>query len=150
MIEEDEHHMKYIGAHMLEFPQHGDERGHLVIVEGQKDIPFDIRRIYYITKVPENTIRGFHAHKELQQVLLCLNGTVKISVSDPFEKQIFTLDNPSKGLYIGPGLWREMYDFSPAAVLLVIASEYYTEDDYISDYRKYCEYAYEIQKGCEI
>lgn len=79
-----------------------------------------------------------------------MNGTVKISVSDPFEKQIFTLDNPSKGLYIGPGLWREMYDFSPAAVLLVIASEYYTEDDYIRDYRKYCEYAYEIQKGCEI
>jgi hypothetical protein len=124
--------------------------GHLTPIEGRKDIPFDIRRIYYITKVPENTIRGFHAHKELQQVLLCLNGTVKISVSDPFEKQIFTLDNPSKGLYIGPGLWREMYDFSPAAVLLVIASEYYTEDDYIRDYRKYCEYAYEIQKGCEI
>ena len=111
--------------------------GHLTPIEGRKDIPFDIRRIYYITKVPENTIRGFHAHKELQQVLLCLNGTVKISVSDPFEKQIFTLDNPSKGLYIGPGLWREMYDFSPAAVLLVIASEYYTEDDYIRDYRKY-------------
>lgn len=124
--------------------------GHLTPIEGRKDIPFDIRRIYYITKVPENTIRGFHAHKELQQVLLCLNGTVKISVSDPFEKQIFTLDNPSKGLYIGPGLWREMYDFSPAAVLLVIASEYYTEDDYIRDYRRYCEYAYEIQKGCEI
>ncbi len=121
--------------------------GHLTPIEGLKDIPFKIKRIYYITRVPENTIRGFHAHKGLQQVLLCLNGTVKINVSDPFDKKTFVLDNPAKGLYIGPGLWREMYDFSPAAVLLVIASEYFDENDYIRDYRVYTEYAYEISKS---
>lgn len=124
--------------------------GHLTPIEGVKDVPFDIKRIYYITRVPENTIRGFHAHKELEQVLLCLNGTVKINVSNPFQKEIFTLDNPAKGLYIGPGLWREMYDFSSASVLLVLASEHYTEDDYIRDYRVYTEYAYEhLRNGGE-
>lgn len=121
--------------------------GHLTPIEGNEDIPFEIKRVYYITRVPENTIRGFHAHKDLQQVLLCLNGSVKVSVSDPFEKRIFILDDPSKGLYIGSGLWREMYDFSPAAVLLVLASKHFAEDDYIRDYRQYCEYAYELGKG---
>ena len=89
-----------------------DERpmGHLTPIEGLKDVPFEIKRIYHITRVPENTIRGFHAHKALEQVLLCLNGNVKINVSDPFSKEIFVLDNPAKGLYIGPGLWRKMSD----------------------------------------
>lgn len=120
--------------------------GHLTPIEGLNDVPFEIKRIYYITRVPENTIRGFHAHKKLEQVLLCLNGTVKINVSDPFSKEIFILDNPARGLYIGAGLWREMYDFSSAAVLLVLASEVYTEEDYIRDYREYTEYAYNCFK----
>lgn len=118
--------------------------GHLTPIEGFKDIPFEIKRIYYITRVPENTIRGFHAHKTLEQVLLCLNGRVKINVSDSFSKQTFVLDDPARGLYIGSGLWREMYDFSPASVLLVLASEYYTEEDYIRDYREYTEYVYNL------
>lgn len=125
-----------------------DERpmGHLTPIEALRDVPFEIKRIYYITRVPENTIRGFHAHKELEQVLLCLNGSVKINVSDPYEKKMYVLDNPAKGLYIGPGLWREMLDFSPASVLLVLASERYIEEDYIRDYRAYTEYAYEALK----
>ncbi len=121
-------------------------KGHLTPIEGLNDVPFDIKRIYYITRVPENTIRGFHAHKELEQILICLNGTVKVNVSDPFNKETFVLSDPAQGLYIGPGLWREMYDFSPAAVLLVLASEYYTEEDYIRDYKEYTEYAYEIAR----
>ena len=122
-------------------------KGHLTPIESDKDIPFDIKRIYYITRVPENTIRGFHAHKDLHQILICLNGTVKVNVSDPFNKETFLLDNPSKGLYIGPWLWREMYDFSPAAVLLVLASDYYKEEDYIRDYRTYTELAYDQLKN---
>ena len=122
-------------------------KGHLTPIEELEDIPFEIRRIYYITRVPENTIRGHHAHKNLQQVLLCLNGTVKISVSNLSEKEIHILDDPAKGLYIGPGVWREIYDFSPAAVLLVLASEHYIEDDYIRDYKTYCEYVYESERG---
>ena len=115
--------------------------GHLTPIEGLKDVPFDIKRIYYLTRVPENTIRGFHSHKELQQVLVCLNGSVQISVSTPYEKEFITLDDPAKGLYIGPMIWREMYNFSPGSVLMVIASEYYDEGDYIRDYRTYCEEA---------
>lgn len=128
-----------------------DERpmGHLTPIEGLKDVPFEIKRVYYITKVPENTIRGFHAHKMLEQVLLCLNGSIKVNVSNPFTKKIYILDNPTKGLYIGPGVWREMYDFSPAAVLMVLASAVYTEEDYIRDYREYTEYAYEKSKEGE-
>ncbi len=142
-----------MNAHKIEFQDIVDIKnedrpmGHLTPIEGDFDIPFEIRRIYYITRVPEHTIRGFHAHKELEQVLLCLNGAVKISVSDPFCKQVFVLDDPATGLYIGPGLWREMYDFSPAAVLLVLASQRYEEADYIRDYRTYCEYAYRLEKG---
>ena len=121
-------------------------KGHLTPIESMEDVPFNIKRLYYITRVPENTIRGFHAHKELEQILICLNGTVKVNVSDPYEKKNFVLNNPSQGLYIGAGLWREMYDFSPAAVLLVLASEHYTEDDYIRDYKEYTEYAYGLFK----
>lgn len=115
--------------------------GHLTPIESKMDIPFDIKRIYYLTRVPENTIRGFHSHKQLQQVLVCLNGSVQISVSTPYEKEMITLDNPAQGLYIGPMIWREMYNFSPGSVLLVIASLNYDEDDYIRDYREYCELA---------
>lgn len=120
--------------------------GHLTPIEACLDIPFEIKRLYYLTKVPENTIRGFHSHKDLEQVLLCLNGSVQISISTPYEKEFVTLNNPSLGLYIGPMIWREMYNFSPGAVLLVIASEHYDEDDYIRDYRKYCELAQDYFK----
>ena len=121
--------------------------GHLTPIESGRDIPFVIKRIYYLTRVPENTIRGFHAHRQLEQVLLCLNGKVTISVSTPYEKQLITLDDPAKGLYIGPMVWREMYDFSPGSVLVVLASEHYNEADYIRDYRNYCEIAQEYLKG---
>lgn len=121
--------------------------GHLTPIEEMSDIPFEIKRIYYITRVPENTIRGFHAHRKLEQVLICLNGSVAVNISDPFEKESFLLNDPAKGLYIGPGMWREMYDFSPAAVLLVLASDFYDENDYIRDYRVYTEYAYEKNRN---
>lgn len=137
---------------MIQFRDIVDEKnkerpmGHLTPIEGNGDIPFDIKRIYYLTRVPENTIRGFHAHKELKQVLICMNGKVTISVATPYEKQLITLDDPAKGLYIGPMIWREMYDFSPGSVLVVLASEHYNEDDYIRDYRAYCEAAQEYLK----
>ena len=115
--------------------------GHLTPIESGVDIPFEIRRVYYLTRVPENTIRGFHAHRNLQQVLICMNGSVTVSVSTPFEKELIKLDNPAEGLYIGPMIWREMYDFSPGSVLVVLASDYYSENDYIRDYREYCNIA---------
>lgn len=125
----------------VSFKTFGGEFGNLNAIEGGSDLPFDIRRIYYITKVPAGVTRGFHSHRRLEQVLLCVNGSVSIRVKTPFEEEVVSLDDPAKGLYIGHMVWREMFDFTPGSVLLVLASEHYTEDDYIRDYEKYMEEA---------
>lgn len=118
-----------------------DKYGNLVPIEERIDVPFEIKRIYYIYGVDGKQRRGFHSHKKLHQVLICLNGSVKIQVQNGEEKDIVELNDPSKGLYIGPLVWREMYDFSENAVLLVLASEHYDENDYIRNYDKYLEVA---------
>lgn len=123
------------------FHAYSGELGSLSAIEGDRDVPFDIRRVYYITKVPENATRGFHSHRKLEQVLLCLNGSVKIRIKTPYEEEIVLLDNPNEGLYIGHMVWREMFNFTPDAVLMVLASEYYEEADYIRDEQQYIEEA---------
>ena len=114
--------------------------GFLTALEENREIPFNIKRIYYVYTVPKEIKRGFHAHKRLEQILICMSGSVKIKVDNGNEKKIFELSDPSKGLYIGPGVWREMYDFNQSSVLLVLASEYYNESDYIRDYEEFLEY----------
>jgi dTDP-4-dehydrorhamnose 3,5-epimerase-like enzyme len=114
--------------------------GFLTALEGNKEIPFDIKRIYYIYNVPNEIERGCHAHKRLEQVLVCLNMSVKIKLDDGNKKKIIELNSPNKGLYIGPGVWREMYDFSQNSVLLVLASDYYDESDYVRDYITFREF----------
>ena len=126
---------------MISFRSFGGVWGNLNAIEGGADLPFDIRRVYYITRVPEGVARGFHSHRRLEQVLLCINGSISIRVKTPFEEEIIPLTDPSQGLYIGHMVWREMFDFSPGAVLLVLASEHYTEDDYIRDQGRYMEEA---------
>ena len=116
------------------FPPHGDDRGQLVAIEAQQDQPFAIRRVYYIYDTLPGVRRGFHAHLQLQQILLCVSGSCKIHLDDGFDTAEVVLDKPNEGLYISNNMWREMYDFSEDAVLLVLASEHYTEDDYIRDY----------------
>lgn len=111
--------------------------GSLVPIETMKTIPFLVKRVYYIYGVPNGLKRGFHSHINLQQVLICVHGSVKILTKTPFEKNVVTLNSPLQGLYIGPMIWREMYEFSDDAVLLVLASEHYTESDYIRDYSKF-------------
>ena len=111
--------------------------GFLIALEENREIPFNIRRIYYIYNVPKEIKRGFHAHKRLEQVLICMSGSVKIKVGDGNEKRIIELSNSSKGLYIGPGAWHEMYEFTQNSVLLILASDYYDENDYIRDYEKF-------------
>lgn len=115
--------------------------GNLVPIEANKDIPFDIKRVYYIFNVEEDIRRGFHSHYNLHQALICVNGSVKIELKTPNESEIVVLENPSQALYIGPMIWREMYDFSDDAVLLVLASEYYSEQDYIRNFDFYLEEA---------
>lgn len=120
--------------------QHGDARGQLVALEEKKEIPFDIKRVYYIYDTLKGVRRGFHAHKSLKQLLICVHGSCKVLLDDGTEKEIVLLDKPYEGIFIESNMWREMYDFSPDAVLLVLASEIYDESDYIRDYDKFLEY----------
>jgi dTDP-4-dehydrorhamnose 3,5-epimerase-like enzyme len=130
-------------VNMTDFKDFGGKLGHLTPIEANCDIPFDIKRIYYITKVPSDITRGFHSHRKLEQVLICISGSVKVRIKTPFEEEVIELNDSAKGLYIGHMIWREMFDFSKDAVLLVLASEYYTENDYIRDYQTYLK-EYEI------
>ena len=116
------------------FPPHGDDRGQLVAIEAMKDLPFEVKRVYYIYDTLPGVRRGYHAHLNLQQILLCVNGSCKIHLDNGTDTAEVTLDKPNEGLYISSDMWREMYDFSEGAVLLVLASEYYDEKDYIRDY----------------
>jgi len=122
------------------FQPHGDDRGQLVSLEEFKDIPFRIKRVYYMYNTKENVIRGHHAHKSLQQILVCIHGSCKIMLDNGKEKKIIPLEKPYEGLYVSNAMWREMYDFSPDAVLMVLASELYDESDYIRDYNEFLEY----------
>lgn len=119
------------------FESHGDERGQLVALEENKDIPFKIERAYYMYDTGAEVVRGRHAHKSLEQILICVHGSCKISLDDGREKKIVLLDKPYEGLYIPNNIWREMYDFSKEAILLVFASDFYNEDDYIRDYGQF-------------
>lgn len=128
------------------FAVRGNETGMLSFLEANRDIPFDIKRVYYIYDVVPGERRGFHAHKKLQQVLLCVHGSCKILLDDGKEKEIVELNDPAEGLFVGNAMWREMYDFSPGAVLLVLASEYYDEADYIRNYQDFLSYMKEEEK----
>lgn len=116
------------------FQQHGDERGMLVALEEFADIPFEIKRVYYMYDTKEGVHRGFHAHKCLEQILICIHGSCKVLLDNGSEKKIVSLEKPYEGLYVSNNMWREMYDFSADAVLMVLASEVYKEEDYIRDY----------------
>lgn len=123
-----------------QFQKHGDERGHLVAIEEQKDVPFEIKRVYYMFGSAEDVIRGRHAHKKLEQVLVCVHGTCKVCLDDGVEKKEVSLEDPNKGLFVPPYLWHEMYDFSEDSVLLCFASDYYDESDYIRDYDAFLKF----------
>ncbi len=128
------------------FQQHGDERGQLVALEEHKDIPFEIKRVYYMYDTGAGVRRGYHAHKSLEQILICIHGTCKILLDDGTEKKVVPLEKPYEGLYVSNAMWREMFDFSKDAVLMVLASDYYKEEDYIRDYDVFLEYVEEQKK----
>lgn len=122
------------------FQQHGDDRGMLVALEEFRDIPFEIKRVYYMYDTKEGVRRGFHAHKSLEQILICIHGSCKILLDNGNEKKIVSLERPYEGLYVANSMWREMYDFSTDAVLMVLASEIYEEEDYIRDYDEFLKF----------
>ena len=115
--------------------------GVLSIAEQQENIPFEIRRVYYIYELEySNSSRGFHAHKKLEQAIFCLNGSFKLMVDDGNHKENFSLNNPNNGIYMAPKLWHTMSEFSKDCIILVFASEYYDESDYIRDYDEFTNY----------
>ncbi len=129
------------------FQPHGDSRGQLVALEEFRDIPFQIRRVYYMYDTGAGVVRGRHAHRSLEQILICIHGSCKILLDNGYEKKIVPLERPYEGLYVANDMWREMYDFSPDAVLLVLASELYDEKDYIRDYDEFLKFIEERRGG---
>lgn len=122
------------------FQLHGDDRGQLIALEEDKDIPFRIRRVYYMYDTAPGVVRGLHAHKSLEQILICIHGSCRILLDDGDEKEVILLTDPSEGIYVANNMWREMFDFSPGAVLMVLASEPYDEADYIRDYSAFLRF----------
>lgn len=129
------------------FQQHGDDRGQLVALEEHKDIPFQIKRVYYMYDTGEGVHRGFHAHRNLEQILICIHGSCKILLDNGIEKKVVSLEKPYEGLYVANNMWREMYDFSSDAVLMVLASDYYKEEDYIRNYEEFLQFIAEESEG---
>lgn len=125
---------------LINLKQINDQRGSLVFMEEPTNIPFKIKRIYYIFNNQNNKPRGFHAHKKLNQVAVCIQGSCRILLDDGNNKTAVILDNPAKGLFIKEMVWREMYDFSENCILMVIASRVYEENDYIRDYSVFKDY----------
>lgn len=114
---------------------HGDDRGSLIALENGHNLPFDVKRVYYIYGTKEGVSRGFHAHKKLKQLLIAVSGNVTIKCEYNEQKKEYKLSRPDEGLLIEGLVWREMHDFSPDCVLLVLADDYYSEVDYIRDYQ---------------
>lgn len=118
-------------------PVHGDRRGKLVAVEALQDVPFEIKRVYYMFDTLPNESRGFHAHKNLEQIVIAMDGACRFVLDDGKNCEEVLLNRPDVALYIGPGMWREMHDFSYGCNLVVLVSEHYDEKEYIRSYDEF-------------
>lgn len=119
---------------------HNDESGNITVVENGITVPFDVKRSYYLYDIPGGGSRGAHAHKELRQLIVAVSGSFDVTLDDGNVKRTFTLNRPYHGLYIVPGIWRDLNNFSAGAVCLVLASEKYDASDYIRDYQEFLKY----------
>ena len=123
---------------MLTFPQHGDQRGHLVVVEGEQDIPFVVKRIFYMYGSDRDVVRGQHANRQTEFVLINVAGQSKVRVKDGLGNEaVFSLNRPHTGIYLPKMVWKDMFDFSGDSILLVLASEHYDGGEYIRDYNSF-------------
>lgn len=122
---------------LIEFKTLGDDRGSLISLEQNKNIPFEIKRIYYIFGTKENISRGFHAHKKLRQLAVCVRGSCRFVMDNGTQKEEIILDSPDKGLVIDAMQWHEMHDFSEDCIIIVLANDYYDESDYIRNYENF-------------
>lgn len=124
-------------AHLVPFKEFLDPRGKLVVGQFPKELPFEVKRFFIVSGVPSGDVRGIHAHKHCHQLLVCVAGSLRALVDDGFEQNIYDLDSSSQGLYMPPLTWGSQFDYSPDAVLLVLASDFFDQDDYIHDYSEF-------------
>lgn len=124
----------------------GDERGSLIAIEEEKNIPFKIKRVYYIFNTQEGVSRGFHAHQNLNQMVIAVRGTCRFILDDGIERREVILGDPAEGLFIGPLIWREMHDFSDDCVLMILADKLYDDSDYIRNYVDFLKISSHIRK----
>ncbi len=129
--------MKLAECELIEFVTVTDSRGKLTVIEGDERLPFDIRRVYYLYDVPDGVVRGAHAHKELQQLIIALSGSLDIILDDGADRRRFRLDRPDRGLLVGSMIWRSLENFSDGSVCCVLASAPHLESDYIRDYSEF-------------
>lgn len=125
---------------------HSSRKGNLSVVQNGVTVPFDVRRVYYLYDVPGGESRGAHAHRDLYQLIVAVSGSFKVTLDDGHVKRTFFLNRPYQGLYVTPGLWRDLEDFSSGAVCMVLASDVYDEKDYIRNYDEFIEFRKEIEK----
>jgi len=122
---------------IIELPKIGDPRGNLTFIEGGGQIPFDIQRVYYLYDVPGGSARGGHAHKNLEQLIIAMSGSFDVVLDDGYEKKRFHLNRSYYGLYVNTMVWRKLDNFSSGSVSMVLASNKYTEDDYLCNYEEF-------------
>lgn len=125
---------------IITLPKIPNPSGNLTSINNQIDLPFDIKRVYYLYDIPGGESRGAHGHKELEQLIIAVSGSFDIEVDDGCSKRIITLSRPFVGLYMPPGLWRDLINFSSGSICLVLASQLYSESDYIRDYNEFKTY----------
>jgi dTDP-4-dehydrorhamnose 3,5-epimerase-like enzyme len=126
-----------VNAKLIPLPSFSSELGSLTFAEEGNPLPFEPKRMYFLHGVPAGGQRGAHAHKALRQILIAVAGSFVVSLDDGRERSRYVLDNPERGLLLEPGFWREIHEFSPGAVCVVLASEKYDEQDYIRDYSEF-------------
>lgn len=133
-------HTRVQNCKLIDIEQKGDRRGLISVVENNHQIPFEVKRIYYLYDIPSGAERGGHAHKNLYQLVVAVSGSFDVVVNDGDSERIINLNRPSRALYFPPGLWRELKNFSSGAICLVLASEKYSEKDYIRDFNEFKTY----------
>lgn len=119
---------------------HSDRKGNLTVVENSVTVPFDIKRVFYVYDVPGGSGRGAHAHRKLHQLIVAASGSFTVRLDDGDVERVFFLNRPNQALHVEPGIWATLEDFSSGAVCLVLASDIYTEEDYIRDYDEFIKF----------